>query len=92
MTLIVNHVIFLNICSILHRLWNVVIGVVQARLVVIPRRPSVLYLYKRLEYFMFELKDFFHADGDGMSLTDLGTDAYQVSRNAMTYRLRTASQ
>lgn len=71
----------MDVCSILHKLWNVVIGVVQARLAVIPRKPSVLYLYERLEYFMFELKNFFHAEGNGMSLANLETEPYQVNRS-----------
>ena len=54
------------------------VGVVQARMAALPRKPAVLYLYKRLEFFMLEMKIFFHADGNGMSLFDLGTESYQV--------------
>ena len=45
----------------------------------LPRKQSVLYLYERLEYFMRELKEFFHADGNGMNLENLETEAYKVS-------------
>ena len=45
---------------------------------VIPRKASALYLYERLGYFMHELKDFFYADGNGMSLLDLETEQYKV--------------
>lgn len=56
-----------------------VIGVVQGRMIVIPRKDSTTYLFERLEYFMRELKIFFHADGSGMSLTNLETETYGVS-------------
>lgn len=39
-----------------------------------------MYLFERLEYFMRELKGFFHADGNGMNLPSLETDTYKVSR------------
>jgi hypothetical protein len=55
------------------------VGVVQGRMIVIPRKESTLYLFERLEYFMQELKSFFHADGNGMSLVNLETEAYKVS-------------
>ena len=56
-----------------------IIGVGTGRLNVLPRKQSVLYLYERLEYLMRELKEFFHADGNGMNLENLETEAYKVS-------------
>jgi len=67
-----------SLCRILHKLWYVLIGVVQGRMVVIPRNPSVIYLYERLYFFMMALKTFFHADGNGMALTNLETEPYKV--------------
>lgn len=74
------HNISIHVCSILYKLWNVVIGVVQGRMIVISRKQSDMYLFERLEYFMRELKGFFHADGNGMNLPSLETDTYKVSR------------
>ena len=56
------------------------IGVVQGRIAAIPRNPSVMYLYERLQYFMYELKNFLYADGNGMAQTNLETEPYTVSQ------------
>ena len=65
-------------CRILFKLWNVVIGIVEIRIDKISRKPSLHYLYERLEHFMNELKNFFHADGNGTPLSDLETESYKV--------------
>ena len=65
--------------SILFRLWSVVIGVVQGRMTVIPHRHDSMYLFERLQYFMRELKSFFHAGGNGMELPTLENEAYKVT-------------
>ena len=54
-------------------------GVVQGKIVAIPRKASAVFLYERLEYFMRQLKTFFHADGNGMTQEDLENEAYKVN-------------
>ncbi len=54
------------------------IGVVQGRIAVISRHTSVIYLYERLQFFMTSLKQFFHAEGNGMLLSNLETEPYKV--------------
>jgi len=69
------------ICRVLRNLWNVVLQTVGDRIKTVARKPSLLYLYKRLDYSMAELKAFFHAGGNGMPLADIETNFYQVRRN-----------
>ena len=75
---VVTQIISLITSRILHKLWNVMIGVVQGRIAVISRHTSVIYLYERLQFFMTSLKQFFHAEGNGMLLSNLETEPYKV--------------
>ena len=63
---------------ILHPLWGFIVGMMQAKIAIIPRKSSSAEVYRQLEFVLGELKSFFHCDGNGVCLVDLDTEACKV--------------
>ena len=69
----------LSINRILHLLWGLIVGTVQGKLDIIPRKSSsAAEVYRQLEFVLQELKCFFNCDGNGVPSEDLNTEACKV--------------
>ena len=63
---------------ILRRLWDLIVGVFQAKITIIPRKNGSADVCGQLGFVLRELKSFFNCNGSGIPSEDLDTEACKV--------------